>query len=242
MLKQKFIAYAGMAALIILIGQSNSFAFGGNVKKQVSFTVRVENVANKDGLTAADGTKYPFALSPGFYAATEGKFDPFKLGAKATGAIEALAEDGDPDLLSKLAFSKQAVGSFGIVNKPVGADMPSPILPGGSFQFSFNAKKGALFNFIAMFGQSNDLFYAPAKAIALFDDKGNPLTGDITGMFELWDAGTEVNQAPGIGTDQGPRQKMKNTGAVEKGVVGTVHDGFMYPNAKDVLRITITAN
>lgn len=242
MLKQKFVAYAGIAALIIFVAQSSIFANGGNVKKQVSFTVRVENVSIKDGLAAADGTKYPFALSPGFYSATESKLDLFKLGAKASAAIEALAEDGDPALLSRLAFSKQAVGSFGIVNKPVGADVPSPILSGGSFQFSFNAKKGMTFNFVAMYGQSNDLFYAPADAIALFDDKGNPLTGDITGMFELWDAGTEVNQAPGIGADQGPRQKMKNTGAAEKGVVGLVHDGFVYPNAKDVLRITITAN
>jgi hypothetical protein len=57
----------------------------------------------------------------------------------------------------------------------------------------------------------------------------------------LWDAGTEVNQAPGIGADQAPRQKMTNTGADENGVVHVVKDGFSYPETKDVLRITISA-
>lgn len=242
MLKQKFIAVAAMAVLAIIIGQSNAFAFGGNTKKQVSFKVRVENISNKDGIAASDGTRYPFALSPGFYAVTGGGLDFFKAGAKASGTIEAQAEDGSPEMLSKVVLAKQFTGSFGIFNKPTGADMPSPILPGGAYKFNFMAKKGMTLNLVTMFGQSNDLFYAPAKAIALFDDKGNPVTGDITNFFELWDAGTEVNQAPGIGADQGPRQKAKNTGAAESGVVRLVNDGFVYPNTKDVLRITISAN
>jgi hypothetical protein len=94
---------------------------------------------------------------------------------------------------------------------------------------------------ITMFGQSNDLFYAPKQAIDLFDEDGNPLTGDITDRLLLWDAGTEVNQAPGLGDEQGPRQKMPNTGKAENGNVGLVKDGFTYPNTKDVLRVTITA-
>lgn len=239
MLKSRFIAIAAIAAVIIVAGRSTAFASGRNVKKQVSFAVRIENISDKDGLNAADGSKYPFAVSPGFYTVTESKLDLFKVGTKSSGAIEAQAEDGNPELLSKLVLSKQVNGSFGIFNKPVGADMPAPILPGGAYEFSFMAKKGAMFNLIAMYGQSNDLFYASSKALALFDEAGNPLTGDITGSFELWDAGTEVNQAPGIGADQAPRQKMKNAGAAEKGLVGPVNDGFMYPNIRNVLRITI---
>jgi len=57
----------------------------------------------------------------------------------------------------------------------------------------------------------------------------------------LWDAGTEANQAPGIGSDQAPRQKGPHTGVRENGVVHMVNDGFTYPNTKDVLRITISA-
>ena len=95
-------------------------------------------------------------------------------------------------------------------------------------------------NLISMFGQSNDLFYAPRNAIELFDSTGNPLTGDITGDLLLWDAGTEVNQAPGIGPDQAPRQKMANSGAAENGVVGAVKDSFIYPDTRAVIRVTIS--
>jgi hypothetical protein len=94
-------------------------------------------------------------------------------------------------------------------------------------------------NFVAMYGQSNDLFYAPEKALDLFV-KGEALTGDITDRLMLWDAGTEVNQAPGIGDQQAPRQKSANTGATEIGVVGPVRDAYSYPNVKEVLKVTIT--
>jgi len=91
-----------------------------------------------------------------------------------------------------------------------------------------------------MFGQSNDLFYAPDEGIALFDAKGQTVSGDLTSKFILWDAGTEVNQEPGIGPDQAPRQKAANTGQDEHGIVRPVEDGFKYPATSDVLRITIT--
>ena len=131
--------------------------------------------------------------------------------------------------------------NIGIFNKPVGSDMASPIFSGGAFEFEFSAMEGTKLDLATMYGQSNDLFYGPEKAIDLFDANGNPLTGDVTDKFLLWDAGTEVNQAPGLGADQGPRQKGPNTGAAEDGVVHLVKDGFSYPNTKDVLRITITA-
>jgi len=128
---------------------------------------------------------------------------------------------------------------MGIFNTPLGMDKPAPILPNGAYEFTFAAEEGMKLNFIAMYGQSNDLFYAPENAIDLFVD-GNALSGDITDKLMLWDAGTEVNQAPGIGDQQAPRQKAANTGAIEKGLVDLVKDGFSYPNTKDVLKVTIT--
>ena len=92
-----------------------------------------------------------------------------------------------------------------------------------------------------MFGQSNDLFYAPGESgIALFDAHGKPLQGDVTSQLALWDAGTEVNQEPGLGADQAPRQKMPNTGASERKPVGLVKDSFTYPPTVEVLKVTIT--
>ncbi len=55
--------------------------------------------------------------------------------------------------------------------------------------------------------------------IALFDDMGVPIEGRVTRQIDLWDAGTEVNQAPGIGVDQAPRQAGPDIGADEMGIV-----------------------
>ncbi len=239
MLKQKFfIGFAVLAALVLGV-QANAVAFGKKVKKEVKFKVRVENVAASDGLTAQDGSKYPFALSPGLFVVTNKKMDFFKVGKKASVGIEAQAEDGNPEVLAKSLLTKIGSVNMGIFNTPIGADKPSPAFPGGSFEFTFMATEGMKLNLAAMFGQSNDLFYAPESAIDLFVN-GEAISGDITDRFILWDAGTEVNQAPGLGEDQGPRQKAANTGAAENGVVSLVKDGFTYPNTNEVLRITIT--
>ena len=92
-----------------------------------------------------------------------------------------------------------------------------------------------------MFVQSNDLFYAPRDAgIALFDGTGQATSGDRTQELVLWDAGTEVNEAPGVGPSQAPRQSKPNTGADENGVIRPVDDGFRYPAVSEVIRVTIT--
>ena len=235
MLKRKFFIGAAIVAALVLGMQQGVFA----KKKNAAFKVRIENVSNPDGLAAADGSKYPFALSPGMYVVTADKMNFFKAGKKAKNGLEEQAEDGNPEILSKNLLTVVGSARMGIFNMPVGAAGAAPILPNGAYEFTFTAEEGMKLNFIAMYGQSNDLFYAPEKAIDLFTN-GEALTGDITDKLVLWDAGTEVNQAPGIGSEQAPRQKAANTGADENGVVGLVKDNFTYPNTKDVLKVTIT--
>ena len=97
-----------------------------------------------------------------------------------------------------------------------------------------------------MFVQSNDLFFGPDEdGIALFDDMGQPLEGRITGHIDLWDAGTEINQEPGVGADQAPRQAGPNTGADEMGVVQLVAnsgDGYTYSPVPALVRVTIAVD
>ncbi|MEZ5429374.1 MAG: spondin domain-containing protein [Pyrinomonadaceae bacterium] len=237
MLKQKFMIAAALLMAVVLGVQIPALASGK--KAQANFKVRIENISGSEGLTAKDGSKYPFALSPGLFAVTESKMNFFKAGKKAGAGLEAQAEDGNPTVLRQDLLPKVGSVNLGIFNMPVGAGEAAPILPGGAYEFTFTATEGMKLNLIAMYGQSNDLFYAPKEAIELFVD-GKPITGDITGRLLLWDAGTEVNQAPGIGDEQAPRQKAANTGAAENGHVGPVKDGFTYPETKDVLRVTIT--
>ena len=135
--------------------------------------------------------------------------------------LEALAEDGIPSVL----LASLGDGNHGAQAVPDGADGPGPAFPGDSYSFSFTASPGQYLSFATMFVQSNDLFFGPDEAgIPLFDGMGYPIEGDVTGRVDLWDAGTEVNQEPGIGADQAPRQAGPNTGADEMGVVRLVAD------------------
>jgi hypothetical protein len=229
MFRNKFALF--MMAIALVFGvQTATFA---KPKKQMRFKVRVENVSTGEQ-TNTSGTKYPFALSPGVFVVGNGKMPLFNIGGDANRGLELQAEDGNPAGLVEQLGSK--AGAF---NTPVGGAMPAPILPGQAYEFEISATEGDRLMLAAMFGQSNDLFYAPSRAIDLFEN-GSPFNGDITDRFLLWDAGTEVNQEPGTGADQAPRQKMANSGTAEKGVVRQVVDSFSYPATKSVLKITVT--
>jgi len=239
MFNRKLIFILSPIALIAAVG--TVLASVDKKVRKATFTVRVENVAAKDGLPAQDGSKYPFAVSPGFYLISKKGSMLFSVGKKASAALESQAEDGNPDLFADSLLTKVGSAELGVFKNPVGSEMASPIFSGGAFEFTFTATTGEKLNLAFMYGQSNDLFYAPIAAIDLFDRNGNPINGDVTEQFKLWDAGTEVNQAPGLGADQAPRQKGPNMGANENGVVNLVKDGFTYPESKSVLRVTVTA-
>lgn len=75
----------------------------------------------------------------------------------------------------------------------------SPILnPGESTSFTFYAGKGQTISFAAMYGNSNDLFFAPANpGLKLYQDNGDPVTGNVSSQIRLWDNGTRVNEPTG---------------------------------------------
>ncbi len=95
-----------------------------------------------------------------------------------------------------------------------------------------------------MFIPSNDLFYGPGEeGIALYADDGTPMEGDVTDQILLWDAGTEVNQEPGVGADQAQRQAGPNTDAHDPdNTVRLVNDGFTYPDVADVVAVSVMHN
>ena len=156
--------------------------------------------------------------------------------------LEALAEDGNPAVLA------ESLGDInhGVQAVPDGADGPGPAFSGSSYSFSIEAAPGQALSFATMLVQSNDLFFGPDEdGIALFDDMGQPLEGRITGHIDLWDAGTETNQEPGVGADQAPRQAGPNTGSDEMGVVQLVADsgdGYTYSPVPALVRVTIAVD
>jgi len=179
-------------------------------------------------------------LAPGAWAVHQGANPLFSPGTPAGDrGLEALAEDGDPAPLATWVSGRSGVRASGVLQMLDNAAAAGPLIPGGAYELRFAAEPGDRLSFAFMFVQSNDLFYAPgADGIPLF--QGDiPISGDITDRVLLWDAGTEINQLPGIGADQAPRQSADNTGVREMGAVWPVNDGFAYPEIGQVLKVTL---
>ena len=225
-------------ALVAFLTTSSVFA-QHNDNGGTKFTVRVENVSQEQ--TAKDGTKWPFALSPGLYVLHEREVRLFREGVPAVNGLEALAETGNPGEIVKVLDGREHMG-HGVFNTPVGANQPGPIGPGGAYEFSFTAKPGMRLSLAMMFAQSNDWFYAPKRqGIDLFTN-GKPLSGDITNEFMLYDAGTEVNEEPGVGPNQGARQKSIDAGVPENGKVHAEKKSAFFTKNGELFKITITAD
>jgi hypothetical protein len=211
---------------------------------QVIFTVRIQNVSTSTTLRSSKGATAPAPNSPGVWIVHTGKRVLFAEGEPDRGAgLESQAEDGNPAVVAASLKAARGVTASGVFDTPLGDAMPGPALPGKAYQFTFRAAPGQRLTVATMFGQSNDLFFAPGEeGIALFES-GKPIDGDITSRLYLWDAGTEVNEEPGFGPNQAPRQSAPNTGPTEReGVrrIDEVKDGFTYPRVDAVLRVTIT--
>lgn len=76
----------------------------------------------------------------------------------------------------------------------------------------------------------------------MFDAGGRAIHGKVTNRVALFDAGTEINEAPGVGASQAPRQGKPNTGPSERAridLVGRRHDGFAYPPVEAVIEVDI---
>jgi hypothetical protein len=135
----------------------------------------------------------------------------------------------------------QDVAVAGVFDTPVGQKAPGPIFPGDAYQFTFGANPGDKLSFATMFVQSNDLFYAPeGTGIALFDGD-TPVSGDVTAQVYLWDGGTEMNEEPGVGANQAPRQSGPDVGVQDADMtVRMVDDMYNYPSVSEVIQVTIT--
>ncbi|NNF56785.1 MAG: hypothetical protein HKN04_00950 [Rhodothermaceae bacterium] len=202
-----------------------------------TFLITIENPAS-----APDANGAPNVLSPGAWAVHTSAIEFFTEGAAAGAGIEGIAEDGDPTAMVAALAGVSDVLSSGAFDTPVGATDPGPITPGGAYSFTVTASPGDRLSLATMYVQSNDLFLAfDPEGIALFNGS-DPVSGDLSARMALWDAGTEVNEEPGTGPNQAPRQAGPNTGTDENGVIqdiGSVNDGYTYPAPIQAVRITI---
>jgi len=205
------------------------------------FTVKVENISQGEVLQLSTGKTAPFVAAPTFWALHTGVGNPIFTGGQPEpgNGLEQLAETGNPEGLIKYVSAISGVAAVGANARPLGATGDGPLTPGQAYEFEVSASPGQSLSLAWMFGQSNDLFYSNARPIALFIG-GKPVSGDMTAQVSLWDAGTEVNEEPGLGSNQAPRQKSPDAGTAEKQSIARVRDRYNYPPTGQVLRVTVT--
>lgn len=146
--------------------------------------------------------------------------------------LEALAETGNPGPLyaSLIGAGYEA----GVHATPEGSIENGPIFPGQKYIFTIEGQVGQTVSLAMMLGESNDVFFSPG-------DKGFKLSNgvsekDITNLFELYDAGTEVNEYPGAKAPD----DMEEYGVVQS--LAGVEDGFAWPVASQVIKVIIKKN
>lgn len=122
-----------------------------------------------------------------------------------------------------------------------GTGTPPVILPGQSTSFTFSAAKNQRLTFATMYGWSNDLFFAPENpGIQLYNDNGEPITGDVSDQIKLWDNGTRQNQVPGSavvhpGTAESAPKNIKE-------VSGADDYGNSYLAASKLMKVMLAYN
>jgi hypothetical protein len=134
------------------------------------------------------------------------------------------------------------------MKSPPEAMTPAPdgpmLMSGSRVDVTIEGRPGSYLSVAFMLGHSNDgIIGTGASGIALFDASGRPVSGDVTSALGLWDAGTEVNEEPGIGRNQGMRQGAPSAGDPERRPVRAMADaeyGRRWPAANRMVRVTIT--
>ena len=201
-----------------------------------------------------NGTNTEFFATPVWFGLHDGSFDLFDTGSSANNALETIAEIGDTSAL--IADFEAAPGTPGDINGVIagGATGIPPISPGelatGSFD-PINPANYQYFSFASMVIPSNDSFIGNANQLEyqIFDDNGSFLGNN--GVFEIqvtniYDAGTEINDASATGGAAFIAGADEFAGAEENGVVTLASDlsefqGVNTPNGLTINDTTLGA-
>jgi len=118
-----------------------------------------------------------------------------------------------------------------------GVGRNNEIEPGQEIQISFNAQKGQTLMFATMYANSWDIFFAPDNpGIKLFDNNGNPITGDVSDQVKLWDGGTKKNIDPRRPKANQPKEDEDKKVSEISGKDGK----YTYPKASDMMKLNLS--
>ncbi len=162
----------------------------------------------------------PNVLSPAFFGSHDGGWDVFDVGAAASAAIEAVAEAGDPTLLTADAMAAASVLDHAVAGA-------APLMTGQSASVTLTADLAhPWLSFASMMGVSNDGFIGGAIGDGVIDlfPGGVPFNGVLVLTHEdVWDAGTEVNDESAMSVGA-----LGGLGGIdENGVITQPHAGIL---------------
>src|SRR6478736_1423354 len=179
--------------------------------------------------------------------------NPDDVGAGGLGGAGGSGGEGGAALVQSFTVTLENVApsktytSAGVFDTPVGDTVAGPALPGKTYKFTVDAGRKQKLFFSTMLAATNDLFFAPSGAgIPLYLDNGSPISADVTGQVFLWDAGTELNEEPFVGSNTVTNQGTVNTGAVDTNnkvrKIASVTEGFVfaYPAVSSLIKVTVT--
>ncbi len=233
----KFFAQALVGLAVV------SFGYTSLCSAQAVGDIRVEvtNEGNSD-----------FFLTPVWFGFHDGSFDLFDVGSAASSALETIAEVGATGPLAT-SFT-DAPGIPGDIQGVVmGNDVgPPPIDPGEtgvSFVTPINPSSYQYFSFASMVIPTNDTFIGNDNPMAyqVFDGSDNLIGGTFTIQIfgsDIYDAGTEVNDASVAGGAAFAAGRIGSEGTDENGVITSVTDfsvfqGLVTPTGATINDVTI---
>jgi hypothetical protein len=190
---------AAAAALAMALASTAQAADPSNLQ---TYQVKVVNVSQQ----LVNGQ--PWRLSPVVWLVHRQDAPLFSPGELDRGlGLRRLAEAGQPQQLALICSSIPGVQRCGSVDVRDGATKPGGLGPGNSFSFAIQAGSGDRLSLVGMVVPSHDTIWAtPVGGVLL---NGQAIQPSIT----LWDAGTEVNEAPpGLSANQAPLQTYPDQG------------------------------
>lgn len=216
---------------------------GATAAGAVNVRLTLGNTSVAGALSTSAGPA-DIVLAPGLLVVHQPGWTLFDVGDTVAGtALETLAEDGDPTALQTVLANEAGVEVVRVIStKDAVTYAAAPIHPGESAATVIHIGPDSRISFAAMFGQSNDAVVATLPggvALVAADGALAPLVPLL-----LYDIGTELNQEPGVGVDQAPRQAAANTGAEEGGVVSELDGidvaGWSWPAAESFVVLVAT--
>lgn len=234
--------------LFVLVCTSLLSSCGSSSSEDAAvFEIKFENISSNPSFTAQNGSSVVSAFSSLVGLVHTQPNRTFLLNAPDQGrGMADLAENGDPALLTQTLRLDSSVEIIGIANDPSNGTR-GILAPGQSFTLILSTfSTSDRLSLVTSFLQGNDIVVSTRpEGIALFNDSGVPLSGEITDQFNYYDIGTEINQPPGIGPEQVLRQGDAPTGQTsagtrESGLTRILNDGFSYPPISNTIRVTIT--